>query len=45
MFSCPLAAAFKQLCPFGHGAVPGRGEGRVGKNPTHAYYTRHNKYT
>ncbi|GAA6104086.1 fibrillin-2b [Tachysurus ichikawai] len=31
---CPQEnqAAFKQLCPFGHGAVPGRGEGRVDMN-------------
>lgn len=37
LLSCPCAAAFKQLCPYGHGAVPGLGEGRVGK--THMYCT------
>lgn len=43
MFPCACAAAFKQLCPYGHGAVPGRGEGRVGK--TRTYNKLHNTHT
>lgn len=43
VFFCACAAAFKQLCPYGHGAVPGRGEGRVGK--THTYNKLHNIHT
>lgn len=30
--SCVFTAAFQDLCPFGHGIIPGAGNTRVGKD-------------